>query len=170
MLTHQDKEELADEVKRAKGFSVDPLQFCDIDSNTIECKVELFDQKEQKSVILIGKVNDTNQSPYELEFKYPKGSKERSLFEDEIKSNPIDLKFQCKITAGAQVQKSNTFTITLQESNNIKLSEKLFGPANEAYVARDQLTELSSEFIRILVLLKTMKYNKINSVQLLLKI
>jgi hypothetical protein len=105
----------------------------------------LFDQKEQKSVILIGKVNDTNQSPYELEFKYPKGSKERSLFEDEIKSNPIDLKFQCKITAGAQVQKSNTFTITLQESNNIKLSEKLFGPANEAYVARDQLTELSSE-------------------------
>ena len=55
------------------------------------------------------------------------------------------MKFQCKITAGDQIQKSNTFTITLQESNNIKLSEKLFGPANEAYVARDQLTELSSE-------------------------
>jgi hypothetical protein len=33
----------------------------------------------------------------------------------------------------------------VQESNNIRLKEKLFGPANESYVARDQLTELSNE-------------------------
>jgi hypothetical protein len=36
--------------------------------------------------------------------------------------------------------------LTLQERNNIRLSEKLFGPANQVYVSRDhQLTDLSNE-------------------------
>jgi hypothetical protein len=145
MLTNRDKEVLADEVKRAKGFTVDPSQFSDIDPNTIECSIELYDLKDQKIVQLKGKVFGLRESPYELEFKYPIGTKERNLFEEEIKSDPVDLKFKCSITAGAQLKKSNTFTITLQESNNIKLSEKLFGPANESFVTRDQLTELSNE-------------------------
>jgi hypothetical protein len=71
------------------------------------------------------------QSPYELEFKYQTGSKERILFEREIKSDQINLKFKCNITSGAQIKKSNTFTITVQESNNIRLSDKLFGPAKQ---------------------------------------
>jgi hypothetical protein len=86
-----------------------------------------------------------NRSPYKVEFKYPVGAKERLLFEEVIKQQPIKLNFQWSITAGAQIQKSNTSRITLQESNNIKLSEKLFGPASEAYVTRDQMTELSNE-------------------------
>jgi hypothetical protein len=145
MLTNRDKEVLADEVKRAKGFAVDPSQFSDIDANTIECSIELYDLKEQKIVILKGKVSSMNQSPYKVEFRYPVGSKERLLFEEEIKEQPLNLDFKCTITAGAQIQKSNTFAITLQESNNIRLKEKLFGPANESYVTRDQLTELSNE-------------------------
>ncbi len=113
---------------------------------TIECSIELYDLKEQKIVILKGKVSSMNQSPYKVEFRYPVGSKERLLFEEEIKEEqPLNLDFKCKITAGAQIQKSNTFAITLQESNNIRLKEKLFGPANESYVTRDQLTELSNE-------------------------
>jgi len=145
MLTNRDKELLADEVKRAKGFTVDKIQFSDIDTNTIECYVELYDIKEQKISILKGKVFNLNKSPYEVEFKYPIGSRERKLFEDEIKEEPLNLKFKCTATAGAQIKKSNTFTITLQESNDIKLSDKLFGSANESYVTRDQLTELSNE-------------------------
>ncbi len=145
MLTQQDGEVLADEVHRAKNFSVDPAQFSDIDSNTIECSIELYDLKEQKTVLLKGKVFNMNQSPYKIDFKYPIGTQERSLFEEEIKSKLIDLEFRCSVTAGTQIQKSNTFTITLQESSNIRLDEKLFGPANEVYVSRDQLTELSNE-------------------------
>ena len=145
MLTQRDKEELADEVRRSKGFTVDSLQFSDIDSNAIECTIELVDQKNKKH-FLVGKVLDKNQSPYELVFKYLKDSKERLLFEEEIKSsNPIDLKFECKITAGAYMQKSNTFTITLQESNRMRLSEKVFGPSNEVNVTRNQLAELGNE-------------------------
>jgi len=145
MLTNRDKEVLADEVKRAKGFAVDPSQFSDIDANVIKCSIKLLDIKESKTVLLNGKVVNVNQAPYNVDFEYPSGSKERSLFEEEIKEQPLDLEFVCSITAGAQVQKSNTFTISLQESNNIRLSEKLFGPANESYVTRDQLTELSNE-------------------------
>jgi len=145
MLTSRDKEVLADEVKRAKGFSVDSSQFSDMDSNTIECFVELYDIGEQKISILKGKAFNLKRSPYKVEFKYPVGSRERNLFDEELKDNPIDLEFKCTVTAGAQIQKSNTFTITLQESNNIKLVEKIFGPANESYVARDQLTQLSNE-------------------------
>ncbi len=36
-------------------------------------------------VILKGKVSSMNQSPYKVEFRYPVGSKERLLFEEEIK-------------------------------------------------------------------------------------
>jgi len=145
MLNNRDREVLADEVKRAKGFAVDPAQFYDIDSNTIECIIELYDTKEQKIVVLKGKVFNLNKAPYKVDFKYPVGTKERFLFEETINQNSYDFEFQCSITSGAQVQKSNTFTITVQESNNIRLSEKLFGPANESYVTRDQLTELSNE-------------------------
>ena len=92
-----------------------------------------------------GRVFGLRQSPYKVEFKYPVNTKERLFFEQEIKEEPLDLEFKCTITAGASIQKSNTFIITLQESNNIRLSEKLFGPANESFVTRDQLTELSNE-------------------------
>jgi hypothetical protein len=145
MLTKRDKEELANEVKEAKGITVRTAQFLDIDANTIECNIELYDIKEQKILILKGKVFNMNQSPYKVDFKYPVGTKERLFFEQEIKEEPLDLEFKCAITAGVSIQKSNTFTITVQESNNIRLSEKLFGPANESYVTRDQLTELSNE-------------------------
>ena len=143
MLTKRDEEVLADEVKRAKGFSVNPAQFSDLDPNTIECSIELYDSREFKFYILKGKVFNFLRSPYKVEFKYPIGTKERTLFEEEIETEP-NLEFKCTVTAGAQIQKSNTFTITLQESN-IRLSEKLFGPANESYVTREQLTELSDE-------------------------
>ena len=144
MLTNRDKEVLADEVKRAKGFIVHPSQFSDIDSNLIECSIELYDLKENKIHVLKGKVFNRNLAPYELEFKYPIGTKERLLFQEEVKDS-IKLNFKCLITAGAQTRKQNTFTITLQDNNNFRLTDKLFGPANESFVTRDQLTELSNE-------------------------
>ncbi|XP_065665060.1 uncharacterized protein LOC136086703 [Hydra vulgaris] len=144
MLTSLDKKELAEEVRRDKNIVVNPSQFSDLDANTIECFIELYDVEELKTVTLKGKVFNFKKSPYEIDFKYPVGTKERNLFEQEIKTEP-NLKFICNVTAGAQVQKSNTFTLTLQESNNLRLSDKLFGPANEVYVTRDQLTELSNE-------------------------
>lgn len=55
----------------------------------------------------------------------------RLLFEQKIKQDPIKLNFKCSITAGAQIKKTNTFTISLKDSINFRLSDKLFGPANE---------------------------------------
>ncbi len=124
MLTNRDKEVLADEVKRAKGLAVHPSQFIDIDANLIECSIELYDLKEQKIVLLKGKVFNLKQSPYKVEFKYPINTKERLLFQEEIKTIPVKIEFKCTITSGAQIQKSNTFSITVQESNNIRFERK----------------------------------------------
>ncbi len=145
MLTNRDREVLANEVKESRGYSVRPGQFYDIDSNTIECNIDLYDSIEEKIVILKGKVFNLNRSPYKVDFRYPAGSKERSLFEETINQDEYYLEFQCTITSGTETKKSNTFAITVQESNNIRLKEQLFGPANEAYVTRDQLTELSND-------------------------
>jgi hypothetical protein len=145
MLTNRDREVLANEVKESRGFTVRSEQFFDIDSKSIECSIELYDSKEKKSVFLKGKVFNSNIAPYKVDFKYTIGSKDRLLFEQTVNQNSNDFEFQCTITSGTLRQKSNTFTISVQESNNIKLSDKLFGPANESYVTRDQLTELSNE-------------------------
>ena len=86
-----------------------------MDSNTIECYVELYDIVEQKIKVLKGKgkVFNLNRSPYKVEFKYPIGTKERKLFkEKEMKEDLVDLEFKCTVTACAQIQKTNTFTIT----------------------------------------------------------
>ncbi len=145
MLKKRDKEELANEVKRAKGFVVDAAQFLDITANKIQCSIKLYDQETKKAVLLRGNVFDLIQSPYLVDFEYSIDTKERLLFEQEIKNEPIKFNFQCSISAGAKITKTNTFSITVEESNNIRLSEKLFGPASEAYVTRDQLTQLSNE-------------------------
>jgi len=145
MLTNRDREVLANEVKESRGFTVRSEQFFDIDSKSIECSIELYDDKEKKSVFLKGKVFNSNIVPYKADFRYTIGSKERKLFEQTVNQNSNDFEFQCTITSGTLRQKSNTFTISVQESNNIRLSDKLFGPANESYVTRDQLTELSNE-------------------------
>jgi hypothetical protein len=78
-------------------------------------------------------------------FKYQIGSKEHLLFEQKIKQDPIKLNFRCSITARAQIKKTNTFTISLKDINDFRLSDKLFGPANESFVTREQLNELSGE-------------------------
>lgn len=70
--TNRDREVLADEVKRAKNLTVSKEQFSDIDSNAVDCRIELYDLIQQKLVTLKGKVFNLNQSPYKVEFKYPK--------------------------------------------------------------------------------------------------
>ena len=49
-----------------------------------------------------------NQSPYKVNFKYPIGTKERLLFEQQINEEPLGLQFVCSITAGTQIQYSNS--------------------------------------------------------------
>ena len=60
--------------------------------------------KEQKIVHFKGKVLNLNQAPYKVDFKYPINSKERLLFEEEIKTDPINIEFKCSIKAGAQIK------------------------------------------------------------------
>jgi hypothetical protein len=160
MLNNRDKEVLADQVKQDKSIPVSPSQFLDIKAKKIECDLKLYDDKENKVVVLKGQVFDLNQSPYEVHFDYTKGSKERIFFEEKIKIKPVEFNFKCTLLAGALSNKFNTLTITVQDSNNFKFSEKLFGPASEAYVTRDQLTELSNEVNSYFKVVETYETNE----------
>jgi len=160
MLNNRDKEVLADHVNKEKSIPVSASQFLDIKAKKIECDLKLYDDKENKVVVLKGQVFDLNQSPYEVHFDYTKGSRERTFFEEKIKIKPVEFNFKCSVLAGALSNKFNTLTITVQDSNNFKFSEKLFGKANDAYVTRDQLTELSNEVNSYFKVVETYETNE----------
>ena len=49
----------------------------------------------------------------------------------------------CKLTNGSQIKRTKTFTLTVQEINDLNLVDKLFGNANEKYLTREQLKKLA---------------------------
>jgi len=144
MLTAKDKQVLKDYVKQTRNITVDTASFIDITPNPIKCSVKVFNEITGKIVILNGKAADFYSSPYEISFEYVRNSEERKLFEKAINaSEPLNL--ECAFTIGAETKRSNVFSITLQQSNSISLVDNLFGPADSAYVTRNQTSELANE-------------------------
>ena len=147
MLTQRDRQELKDYVKQVKRIDVSTKAFVDLEPTSLECTFKLFNNFTQKSEVLKGTVLDFQSTPYELEFDYAIGTRERTLFEERIKriiKHP--LKIKCQASLGAQVKKTNTFKITVEQSNKMGLVDKLFGDANETLVTREQLSQLAQEF------------------------
>lgn len=142
MLTLRDKEELKNEVKRVKGINVDTKNFVDIPAKSVDCAINIYDN--DNLVILKGNVIDFVNLPYEIQFKYFPNAPERKAFEKRIKSKD-SLDFECEVTSGTKIKRTNTFTLTLDEINNMQLIDQLFGPASEIYVSRQQLTNLAND-------------------------
>ena len=146
MLSKKDKLILQKEVKRVKGLDVSIDSFINIKPNDINCLVNIFNMATEKYVILKGKVYDFKTSPYQIKFHYSRGHPDRVALENMVKLlDEEELHIECKLTSGSQIKKTNTFTLTLQEINNLNLVDKLFGDSSEKYLTRDQLTELSNE-------------------------
>ena len=82
-------------------------------------------------------------SPYQIRFKYPTGSEQRESIKRKIDNNK-NFDLYCTITSGSQIKKTNKFSISLQQSTDLNLQEKLFGDADTVYVSRDQLVELGN--------------------------
>jgi hypothetical protein len=127
MLSDADKLILKNLVKTQKKIDVNTNSFIDMKINQCECSLDLLD-KYRKINVLKGKVKDFTKSPYQVVFDYTINTPQRILFEEEIKNlaNYPSLNFKCTITAGAQIKKANTFTISLDESNQIGLFDQLF--------------------------------------------
>ena len=146
MLTQRDKDVLRHEVMRTRNISISNESFINLKPNDLNC-VTYFMNSDDKLVVLKGKVYDFQKSPYQIRFNYLKNNLDRKAFEKFV-SNHLkedELHIDCKLTSGSQIKKTNTFTLTVQEINNLNLVDKLFGDSNENYLTRDQLTELSYE-------------------------
>ena len=73
-------------------------------------------------VFLNGKVTDlTVKSFYQIRFPYEKGHDLRTAFENYSKEqlNKEEFSIDCKITGGAQIQRTNPFTLTTKEINSL---------------------------------------------------
>ena len=146
MLTERDKEVLKNEVKRTKKIDVETASFVNLTPNDINCAFNILNTY-NKAVILKGKFYDLGTSIYQIRFLYEKGNEYRIAFEDYLKNqvNQEELHIDCKLTSGAQKQKTNTFTLTTNQINKLNLVDKLFGNASEKFLTRDQMTQLSYE-------------------------
>jgi len=51
---------------------------------------------------------------------------------------------ECTISGGAQTKKTNSFSISAQDSSNMNLEENLFGDADSKFVTRNQLAKLAN--------------------------
>lgn len=144
MLTERQRELLKEEVKRTKGIDVSAKSFVNLKPNIVECLSKIYDKKTRKSFILKGKVFDFVSSPFQIQFPYEFDAPETLAVKKKISlSSSIELK--CTVTAGSQIKKTNAFSLSTQEINDLKLEEKLFGDANETYISRDQLSELADQ-------------------------
>jgi hypothetical protein len=55
------------------------------------------------------------------------------------------IKFECTLNAGSETRRKNQFTLSTQQSSDLKLVDKLFGNGSETFVTRNQLTTLANE-------------------------
>lgn len=146
MLNGQDRQALKGHLKIVKKIDVPTQSFVDLEPSLLECTLKISNKQFKRVEILKGSVRDFTQTPYELEFNYGIGSKERSIFEERIKKiNESPLKIKCQAYLGAGIKKTNTFTVTNQQMNEMGIVDKLFGDATEIYITRDQMSNLAKE-------------------------
>lgn len=120
MLTEEQRKMLKEEVKRVKGIDVSTRSFVNLKPNTIECLSRLYDRKTQKRFILKGKVVDFISSPFQIKFPYEFNAPETMAAKEKIAQNS-NIEIECKVTAGSQIKKTNSFSLSVQEINDLKV-------------------------------------------------
>ena len=85
MLTDKDKTKLKDHVKLIKGIDVTTFAFVDLEPNSLECSLRIYNKKTKKNVNLFAKVNNFRITPYELIFRYSEETSELLSYEIDFK-------------------------------------------------------------------------------------
>ena len=136
MLTETYKQSIADAIKTKYRVNVTTNQITTMSLSRFECETSIYERNRLK--VIRGQVKNFAKFPLELQFPYPKQSNERLVFQ-----NYPELNFDCVIKAGAAQKKTNILTINLNQFTQLGIMENLFGPANEVYVTRNQLSNLA---------------------------
>ena len=148
MLTSAHRRVLAATARKKYKVAIDDGQIVNLILSKFECSLTMIDEAGKK-YLLKGNVFDFRNFPLRINFPAPPKTMERKLF-SELLQGASDFEFMCEMTSTGKLMKTNTLTITSQQQQLIGIEEKLFGPAftngsNNAFVTRDQMTELSSE-------------------------
>jgi hypothetical protein len=136
MLTETYKQSIADAIKTKYRVNVTTNQITTMSLSKFECETSVYERNRLR--VIRGQVKNFAKFPLELQFSYSKQSNERQI----LQNNP-ELKFDCVIKAGAAQKKTNILSINLNQFNELGVIENLFGPANEVYVTRNQLSNLA---------------------------
>jgi hypothetical protein len=136
MLTEIYKQSIADAIRTKYRVNVTTNQITTMSLSKFECETSIYERNRLR--VIRGQAKNFAKFPLELQFSYPKQSNERQILEN----NP-ELKFDCVIKAGAAQKKTNILSINLNQFNELGIIENLFGPANEVYMTRNQLSNLA---------------------------
>ena len=144
MLTNNQKLIIVDAIKNKYGFdTIDKSQVVNLILSRFDCSIKLKDGNRQR--LMKGEVKNFYEYPLKLVFDAPIGSIQREIFEKLDENESLDLDLECEIEAGGVEKKQNILRIDFNQSNNLNIAEKLFGPASQVFVTREQLSNLAIE-------------------------
>ena len=109
---------------RTKNIDVSTKSFVNLKPNKLDCLSQIYDRETKKRFVLKGKVLDFASSPFQIKFPYEFDAPETLAVEAKVASNS-NIRLDCTVTAGSQVKKTKTFSLSIQELNDLKASIQL---------------------------------------------
>jgi hypothetical protein len=147
MLTKIQRQILLKTIKNKYQVDISIDQLVNLVLSRFQCKLNLFSSGIK--MMLIGEVTEFQTFPLRMNFWAPINSKERLAFQQRLLENDLeehaDLHLGCEIASRGKELKTNKLIISVNQLNQLDVTEKLFGPANTTHVTRDQLNNLANE-------------------------
>ncbi|CAF1031898.1 unnamed protein product [Brachionus calyciflorus] len=126
------------------GIYIDPKQILSLKPVKFECSIEFIDVENSQLIKIFGKAKSIYSYPLKVFFQYKKNSNERKAFEKRLHQNK-DLNVYCEFTSEGQSYKENTLLINAKQFNLLNLNDEIFGPRDQIYITRNQISSLAHE-------------------------
>jgi hypothetical protein len=143
MLTPEQRIILSKTASAKYQLKINSTQIAHLILDNFECNYYFGAEKN----FVKGKVKNFRKFPLRMDFDAPEGSSERKVLENHLKegNTNTDLEFSCKLSSVSNIVKTNTLSISSSEFQQMRIGEKLLGPASSTYVNRQQLNQLSGQ-------------------------
>lgn len=143
MLNDDHIQLLAEKAKLFYTTDIAHNQILNLILSKFECSIVLFSL--YSKTFIKGRVNQFRVFPLRLDFLAPVGTKERQNFIKRLLEDKSSISIHCEIASQGVELKTNTLKITANQFDQINLVDKIFGPATESYVTREQASALSED-------------------------
>ena len=152
MLTVSQKKLIVEKIKSKYGIEVQEGQITNLHLSKFDCNLNLKCEY-GREMVLNGQVRQFNEYPLRLDFVNTR-VKDGCITRHLLENIDEDLSFECNIAANSKLVKQNVLKIKAEQFNEDGLVDKLFGPADQVFVTREQMASLSSNMISNLNILE----------------